>query len=132
MACGQLAAQGRFERRACATRWGWLPFRSTQAGLGIMRFICKFSVASFVLGSLPMLAWILMSVSNPHGIFPFGMVCATGGVLASPLPVILAIIARRRIQQSEGALNGMRLAKAGMILPFVPAAIMIPWYLLAM
>jgi hypothetical protein len=73
-----------------------------------------------------------MSVSNPHGIFPFGMSCAGGGVLASPLPIILAIIARRRIRRSEGAFNGMRLGKAGMILPFVPAVIMIPWYMLAM
>ena len=94
--------------------------------------LCMFSVASFVLGSLPLLGWILMSVSNPHGIFPFGMSCAGGGVLVSPLPIILAIIARRRIRRSEGALNGLRLAKAGMILPFVPAVIMIPWYLLAM
>ena len=94
--------------------------------------LCKFSVASFMLGSLPILGWILMSVSNPHGIFPFGLSCAGGGVLVSPLPIILAIIARRRIRRSEGALKGMRLAKAGMILPFVPAAIMIPWYLLAM
>jgi len=94
--------------------------------------LCKFSVASSVLGSLPLLGWILMSATNPQGIFPFGMSCAGGGVAASPLPIILAIIARRRIRRSEGALNGMRLAKAGMILPFVPAVIMIPWYLLAM
>jgi hypothetical protein len=94
--------------------------------------LCMFSIASFVLGSLPMLGWIMMSVSNPQGIFPFGMSCAGGGVLVSPLPIILAIIARRRIRRSEGALSGTRLAKAGMILPFVPAAIMIPWYMLAM